>query len=337
MISYSSLRCLFIVLIVLLLNSPPVYSQSSGSIWIRDFQAGSANINDQTVDQKALQLVDSLMQRDDIEVTFLGGADATNWRLFGRKVKHQIADTWDQAKKLERASALRQKYNRGQIGTTDEPIRGVKVVWRRKRPDIFQLQKMLDVTKNQVDSLAAALDSLKGETQYTTNYQPILVSSGIRAVEPGYHSMQEATVISDWEVKTGFMVWSAGGPYDLSAPYVGLALKRMDWALEFQGGFSPWSEYSTTSSRGDAFLLGSLHLFPRSWCQIKTGVFSGWEFLTKSDVWTMKIMGFTAGPKLQFKFFETYFGYTFGKLSSLTEERWRSGVLITTNFHLKLN
>jgi hypothetical protein len=312
-------------------------AQHDNFIWIKEFKPGSAAISDQTIDQDALQFVDSLMQRDDIEVTFLGAADPTKWRLFGKRVKAQIADAWDEAKKLERASVLRQRYQKGQIGTTDEPIRGVKVVWQPRRPDIFKMNERISANASKIDSLETLLANMQPKQDIThvetENPLPVIKSKP----DFQYLTSTQSSIVSDWEVTTGFMVWSAGGPYDLSVPYLGIVFKRLDWAIELQGGFSPWSEYRSITNRGDAFLLGSFHLRPQSWCQIKTGFMSGWEFLTQNDVWTMKTMSLTAGPKFQYRFIETYIGYTYGKLSSLTEERWCSGVLITTNFHLKLN
>jgi hypothetical protein len=330
------IRSLFILINFIFL-SQLLLAQPSGSIWVREFAAGSANLADASVDLKALAVVDSLMLRDDLEVVFLGGADPTNWQLFGKKVKPQISDAWDQAKKLERASKMRQRYNNGQIGTTDEPIRGVKVVWLPKKPDIFKMNARLGSAENSIDSLRNLLDSLKLEPQLATSIAPAAPVADKPYYTISYGTQKESTINSDWEVKTGFMFWSAAGPYDLSVPYVGLALKRTDWAVELLGGISPWSEYSPGSNRGNAFLLGSFQMQPQSWMQLKAGVFSGWEYLTNSDVWTMKIMGITAGPKFQFKFVETYLGYTFGKLSSLTEDRWCGSALVTTNFHLKLN
>lgn len=321
--------------LILIFICTQLSAQNSGVIWIKEFLPGSAKLSDPSIDQRALAFVDSLMQCDDIEVSFLGGADPTNWRLFGRRIKHRVSDAWDQAKKIERASALRQRYNRGQIGTTDKPIRGVKVIWGPKRPDIFKLQERLVSAETKIDSLSGLFDSLK--LAYATSpvlqqqTQPIESRSNMDV-----HSVSESAIVSDWEVKTGFMVWSAGGPYDLSVPYMGLAFKRENWALEFLGGFTPWSQSDPNGNRGDALLVGSLHLFPRSLYELKVGFFSGWEFLSKSDVWTMKIMGLTVGPKLRWKIFETYLGYTFGKLRSLTEEHWCSGGLVTMSLHLKL-
>jgi len=337
MANYFIKNRILLLLIALTASFYPLLAQNSGSIWIKEFKPGSADLDDSTIDRQTLQFLDSLMQREDIEITFLGAADPTKWQLFGRRVKPQVADAWDEAKKLERASTLRQRYERGQIGTTDEPIRGVKVVWGPQRPDIFEMNDRLGVAETNIDSLYSLIDSL----QKNSNLPPAMLTSMVSPGEPCFvtdnYSETKSTIASDWEVRTGFLAWTAGGPYDLSVPYVGLALKRPSWMLEFQGGFSPWSEYRLGSNRGDAFLLGSLHLAPKSWLQLKTGFFSGWEFLTNSDVWTMKIMGLTAGPKIKIKFFETYIGYTFGKLSSLTEERWCGGALLATNFHLKLN
>lgn len=331
-----SYKIKLIYIFLLLLNISPLFAQNSGSIWIKKFLPGSACLADRTIDQKALAFVDSLMKRDDIEVTFLGGADPTNWRLFGKKVKHQVSDTWDQAKKLERASILRQRYNRGQIGTTDEPFRGVKVVWMPKKPDIFKMNQRLGYTESKLDSLSALMDSLRFAQRPVENILQKQTRPEVK--DPGRLICQTFTpsIVSDWEVTSGVMVWSCGKPYDLSVPYVGLAFKREHWAVEFQGGFTPWSQPQRDGNRGDALLFGSLHLFPKSWVRLKTGFFSGWEFLSDSDVWTMKIMGVTIGPKIRWKFLETYVGYSIGKLSSLTNEQWCSGGLITTSFHFKI-
>ena len=326
-----------LVLLIIFYSSQYLSAHNSGTIWIKQFLPGSANLSDLTVDQKVLAFVDSLMQRDDIEVTFLGGADSTNWRLFGRKVSHRVSDAWNQAKKIERASVLRQRYNRGQIGTTDEPIRGVKVVWEPKRPDIFEMYERLGNAEMKIDSLAAVIDSINLAQASTLT----ILQTDAQPIESGYATespfISQAPIVSDWEVKSGVMLWSAGKPYDLSVPYAGLVFKRENWALEFLGGFTPWSQPHPNGNRGDAMLLGSVHLFPESWCELKVGFFSGWEFLSKSDVWTMKIMGLTAGPKFRWKIFDVYLGYTFGKLSSLTEEHWCSGGLLTTSLHLKLH
>lgn len=333
---FKKIRIIFLLIIYYSI-SQSLSAQTSGSLWIKTFAPGSANLSDATIDKSTLTFIDSLMKRNDIEVTFLGGADPTNWQLFGRKVKPQVSDTWDQAKKLERASILRQRYNKGQIGTTDEPVRGVKVIWEPKRPDIFKLKEQIEYAHNRIDSLNALLNALD-----QSHGTPAVLheSSNTPAKQEqnfNKYPLLTSSFASDWEIKTGFMVWSAGGPYDLGVPYMGIALKRLDWAFELQGGFTPWSEYRATSRRGDALLMGSFHLFPHDRLHIKAGVFSGWEFLTESDVWTMKIMGLTIGPKFNWRFFETYLGYTYGKLSSLTDEYWCSGALITTNFRLKLN
>ncbi|MBN1349219.1 hypothetical protein JXJ21_07410 [candidate division KSB1 bacterium] len=318
----------YIALAILIFNES--HAQPTGSIWIKQFLPGSASISDQTINQQTLAFVDSLMQRENLDVVFLGGADSTNWHLFGKKIKKQVSDTWDQAKKLQRASALRQRYNKGQIGTTNEPIRGVKVVWRLKEPDVFLMDKRLQYAEAQLNSLSRQLDSLKSN--------PLSASENVSFTEEasGGNSVIEHPMMSDWEMTGGVMVWSAGSPYDLSVPYVGLAFKRSNWAIEFQGGFTPWSRQQAGGERGDALLLGSIHFLPKPWLRLKAGFFSGWEFLSDSDVWTMKIMGLTIGPKVRWKMFETYLGYSIGKLSSLTEEHWCSGCFMTTSLQLNI-
>jgi hypothetical protein len=70
----------------------------------------------------------------------------------------------------------------------------------------------------------------------------------------------------------------------------------------------------------------------------KTGVFSGWEFLTKTDNWTMKVLGVTAGPTLKWKYCELFAGYSYSKLSTLVEsDQWVNGLLFHLNFKFLIN
>lgn len=309
-------------------------AQSSGTIWVKTFLPGSADLNDPTIDRTALTFVDSLMKNPDLEVQFLGGADHIRWRHTGRSVVAPISNAWDAAKKLERASALRQRYGRGEIGTTDEPIRGVKVVWRPKPPDPFAMARKIGLLENLVDSLATQLEKLSHERWSALPPDSSERRTDLVTVTPA----SDPAIFSDWEVKTGYLLWSAGRPWDLSLPYLGLSLNRQHWAFEVQGGFTPWSKEDPLGDRGDAMLLGAVNLFPRSWLELKIGAFSGWEFFTHSDQWTMKVMGLTAGPKLSWKSFEIYAGYAIGKISSLTEpDQWQSGGMIATCLNLKIN
>ena len=311
------------------------YGQDSGSIWIITNKPGSADFSDDTIDQQALAFLDSLMQRDDIAVTFLGAADNLPWK--GMAANSKISQAIDQAKKLERALALRNRYGKGEVGVTDELARGVKVIWSPKPPDVFQMRE-------DVNSLRATNDSLSKVVANFSQRQ----ESQLAALQDSLAKMMSKTralkeeriepVFADWEVKTGFLAWTGGASYDLAVPSVGISLKRLYWAFEIIGGFTPWSREDAMGSRGDAMLLGTITLFPRNKFGIRSGAFSGWEFLTKTDNWTMKVLGLTAGPEIKWKFFEAYLGYTFSRLSTLVEsDQWNHGFMFQFNFKFLLN
>lgn len=308
--------------------------KEAGSIWIKTFKPGSAQLSDPTIDQKALAFVDSLMNRGEIEIEFLGGSDNLRWKQ--ARGTPELSSAWDQAKKLERASRLRERYGRGFIGTTDEPIRGVKVIWRPKKPDIFELNERVGHFENMTDSLKNVMVTLKTNQQK----EMIALKDSLLKQEPNMKMTSIAeisTTYFDWEVNSGILFWSAGAPYDLVAPYLGLALNRNSWGIEILGGLTPWSRTSMDGNRGDAFLMGTFNIVPEYWCQFKVGMFSGWEFLTNSDNWTMKVMGVTTGPNFKWKFLNIFAGYNLAKLSTLMEQsRWIHSGIVTASFKLKL-
>ena len=324
-----------ISLISIMLGNSSVRGQASGSTWIKTYKPGGADLNVLTIDKNALIFVDSLMKRDDIEVKFLGSSDNLKWKQAGDVT--EISSAWDQAKKLERASMLRERYGKGEIGTTDEPIRGVKVVWGPKKPDLFKMNKRIGLLENLNDSLRTALLAINSEHQ--KKIKALEDSLENREANVNMTSIAEiSTSYFDWEVKSGFFFWSAGNPYDLAVPYVGIVLKRQLWAFELQGGLTPWSRSHSDGNRSDAFLMGTMNIFPDNWYEFKLGFFSGWEFLTNSDNWTMKVMGITAGPNIQCKLFKTFIGYNLSKLSTLVEpSRWTHSGMITMSFNLRLN
>jgi len=304
---------------------PKLQAQQSGTIWIKTNQPGSAKFDDRTIDKKALLFLDSLMWRDDIVITFLGAADSLKWK--GLPKNSQLSLAIDQAKKLERALELRKRYGKGEVGITDEPVRGVKVVWTPKPPDLFKLRQNVDALQAKNDSLDALLAGLKiNQAQILAAMADSLSRALAKnnqlpetVVEPAYF---------DWEIKTGFLAWTTGAPYDLSVPSFGISLKRQYWAFEVEGGFTPWRREDLRGKRGDAMLLGSISLFPRQRLELKAGVFSGWEFLSQSDYWTMKVLGVTIGPAFKWKIFEGFVGYAAARLSTLIEpDRWTNGAI----------
>lgn len=330
-------KILFIVSFLLMSEgfSGFLLGQESGSIWIKTFKPGSANVKDETIDPQSLAFLDSLMKRTDIEVIFLGGADQLKWKSLPQST--YISNAFDQAKKLERASLLRARYGAGEIGITDEPIRGIKVVWSPKRPDPFKMQGDILALKAANDSLYNLIRDLsyKQNEQLTAIHDSLIKSETNPKVTTNINT---STGVLDWEIKAGVLTWSGGGTYDLSVPCIGLALKRRYWAFEIEGGFTPWSRPDRHGERGDALLMGAIAMFPRKFHEIKAGAFSGWEFLSRTDQWTMKVMGITMGPSAKWKFIDGYLGYTLSKLSTLTmTDRWNSGLMLNFNFKFLMN
>lgn len=324
-----------IILIIIMFFAGVVQGQQSGSIWVKSNKPGSANFNDETIDKNIMAFVDSLMARDDIVVTFLGGADNLKWKGFSDNFS--ISQAIDQAKKLERALMLRSRYNKGEVGVTDEPVRGVKVVWSPKPPDIFELREDVDYLQTMNDSLINLMAKLDDNQQEQfaafsdSLYKFLAKEKSLKdeKIEPGF---------MDWEIKTGVLAWTGGSNYDLAVPSIGIALKRMYWAFGIHGGFTPWSQQDPLGERGDAILLGTISLLPRKMIGFKTGFFSGWEFLAKTDNWTMKVLGVTAGPSLKWKYFECYVGYSFSRLSSLIQnDQWNHGLFMQFNFKFLIN
>lgn len=336
-----SKKILMIFLILITLSGGTlniIFAQESGYLWIKTFKPGSAELSDATIDKQSLAKMDSLIKHDDLEFYFLGATDNLKWKQSGKV--NEISKAWDEAKKLERASSLRERYRIGEIGTTDEPIRGVKVVWGPRKPNIFTMKKQLSNLEQMADSLRAALQAARSEqTKQIQEIRALEDSLGNPDPALNMTSFAEITTGSfDWEFKSGFFFWGAGNPYDLAAPYIGLVLKRQIWSVEFQGGFSPWTKDSKVGKLSDAFLMGTFNLNSRYWYDFKFGLFSGWEFLTNSDNWTMKTMGLTAGPNIHWRFLNTYIGYNLGKVSTLVEpDKWVHGIIMTINLKVKIN
>lgn len=326
---------LALIIILLFAVTFPVAGQNSGFIWVKTNKPGSADFNDETIDKKALQFLDSLMQRDDIVVTFLGAADNLPWK--GLAKNSQISSAIDQAKKLERALMLRNRYGKGEIGVTNEPVRGVKVVWRPKPPDVFKMKKDIETLKAINDSLRRLV--VKKEQEKEERIFSLADSLASKFVEQyRIHDQEVDRILNDWEIKTGMATWTGGSSYDLLVPTLGISLSRTNWAFEFCGGFTPWSRKDVYGKRGDAMVSAMLSFFPRNLISYRLGMFSGWEFLTKTDNWTMKVMGVTVGPSIKFKYFELYAGYAFARLSTLIgNDRWKNGLLAHLNFKFLIN
>jgi len=324
---------LYVLAVTLFFHS--LWAQESGSIWIKDNNPGSAKFDDSSIDKAALSFLDSLMKRDDIVVTFLGAADQLTWKGLPKNSKISVA--FDQAKKLERALELRKRYGRGEVGITDEPIRGVKVMWSPKPPDIFKMQEEVELLRTANDSLYDLIAKLckNNDTKFAAMQDSLNQLANSEGAKPD-HIIE--TAFFDWEVKTGLLSWTAGSPYDLMVPSVGILLRREFWAFDLEGGFTPWGRGDELGKRGDAMLMGSFTLLPRRSLAYKIGLFSGWEFLSSTDNWTMKVLGVAAGPSVKWKIFEGFAGYSYSRLSTLTEsDRWVSSILLHLNIKFLIN
>ena len=182
----------FIIFAFMMLSIVPACAQDSGFIWIKTFKPGSADLNDETIDKKALAFVDSLMQRDDINFIFLGGSDMMPWKQANGK--KTLSNAWDEGKKLERARQLRIRYGRGDIGLTDEPIRGIKVVWGPNSSDLSELGEKLGLLEDLTDSLKNAVTTINNEQK--EEFQALRDSLS--------HAEPEASMASFAEISTSF-------------------------------------------------------------------------------------------------------------------------------------
>ncbi|MCK5739365.1 hypothetical protein KAH55_09290 [bacterium] len=326
---------MLIFFILSLLNGLPLLGQESGSVWLKTFAPGSSDLNDRSVDKVTLTFIDSLMARDNLEIIFLGGADETAWSLFGRRVPQNAGESWDEGKKMQRAGTLRDRYGKGIVGTTDTPIRGVQVIWQPKQT-LFNMDSLvthLKETDVRIDSLGHLVTALNDDVRRLPNTAPLIGNTH----DSGIYFTAGNTIITDWEIKTGYLAWSAGSYYDLHCPALGVVFKRQTWAVEFMGGYTPWNEWKSDSQCGNAMLLGSFILRPQALFQLKAGLFSGWEFLNKTDEWTMKTMGMMVGPRLQWRFLDSFLGFSYSHISTMTKEVWHYGMLLGINYNFTLN
>jgi len=290
-------------------------AQDMGSFWIKTFKPGSSDLSDPDIDQAALAKLDRLMQNPDIEVTFLGAADTIGWHLQGREVHPDIAEAWNDAKRLSRARALQARYKRGHVGITYENVAGVKVVWSLKTEqsytdDIRELSDELSKLKRKVSTLEPAA-----------------------SVETTLHNEAEPSRF-DWGLEAGFWTWQGGSHGSLISPSLALKIIINKTALVLQGGVTPWHVSSEGGNQSESFVSAGIKHMKTETLGFSTSIFRGWKFLTQSDRWTFKTTGIGSGIIVKYGIFELNPSLTYSNINTLTDEsHWQ----LAANLGITLN
>ncbi|MFQ5769100.1 MAG: hypothetical protein ACE5HX_01085, partial [bacterium] len=192
----------------------PAYNQTSGFLWIKTFQPGSNELTDSQIDKLALATLDSLMQDETIEATFLGAADSLKWNMNGKRLHKNISDALNDAKRLGRARALRERYGRGNVGITHENIAGVKVIWTKKTDYTTNLEQIREQTKNLEQELAEMKSNLQSlQSEPTTNSEDGHSNNGI-----------EERLTFNWSLQAGLWTWQSGSNGSIFAPSLALSI-----------------------------------------------------------------------------------------------------------------
>ncbi|NIR50224.1 hypothetical protein GWO43_17110 [candidate division KSB1 bacterium] len=116
--------------------------QTKETFWIESFSPESADLNDSSINQKALARLDSLMQIPSVSVTFYGADDSLAWQNYCTDNQIENKDKLNTRRRLSRARALKKRYGRGNIGITRENVAGVKVVWSVQMEDAEQASEL---------------------------------------------------------------------------------------------------------------------------------------------------------------------------------------------------
>ncbi len=319
------LLTLLITLVLVALAS----GQTSGVLWLKSFSPGSADLNDPLLDKRALAFLDSLMQDPEIEVTFLGAADSLQWLLDGRHVNPRISEAWNDAKRLSRARALRERYGRGEIGLTHENVAGVKVVWRKRGADLYS---EVDYLKAQNARLSQEILALKGRLSGTNGHNGKNGHNGTNG-----HSTPSVAEESrfNWRLQLGLWTWNAGSHGTLVSPSAALSIIIDQTSFILQGGVTPWHESTALGNQSDSFVYaGVKHMLSPNF-GVSAGVFRGWKFFTSTDNWSFKTTGLAAGPVVRYKRLELQPAVTLSNISTLDKDGyWRPGMTLGVNFNL---
>lgn len=327
-----SLAALWLVFVLL----STALSQESGSFWIKNFNPGSADLNDPHIDKQALAKLDSLMQDENIEFTFLGAADSIGWFLEGRKVHDKIAEAWNDAKRLSRARALRARYGgRGNVGITHDSVAGVKVIWTRKssseaytneiehlKEQNARMQRELAEVKNNLESLKP--EATNGHNGHGTNGKN---GSSKYTIKDG--------LTFNWRLQAGMWSWVAGSNGNLLSPALALSIIVNKTAFVIQGGVTPWHKGTEFGNKSESFVYAGVKYMKSERLGFTAGAFRGWEFFTSTDNWLFKTTGLATGVVVTYGRFELNPAITISNIHTLERNtNWKLGSTVGLNFNI---
>ncbi|HEX9654564.1 MAG TPA: hypothetical protein VGA99_12720, partial [bacterium] len=314
------------------------FAQESGSFWVRTFNPGSADLNDSTIDQKALAKLDSLLQNPDVNVTFLGAADSIGWVMYGKKVHDKIAEAWNDAKRLSRARALRARYGRGEVGITHDSVAGVKVIWTRTGSDAYTNQ--LDQLKEQNDAMMRELAEVKNNLESIkpepTNGHNGNGANGNGASKNGHSKyMIKDGLTFNWRLQAGLWTWQSGANGNLVSPSVALNIIVNKTAFVLQGGVTPWHQGTEFGNKSESFVYTGVKYMKSERLGFTAGAFRGWEFFTTTDNWLFKTTGLATGVVLTYGKFEFNPTITISNINTLENSSdWKVGSTLGLNFNI---
>lgn len=321
----------FLVFSLSLVLFSTVFPQTSGVLWIKTFNPGSSDLNDPLIDQEALGTLDSLMQDESVEVTFLGAADSLRWVFNGGYINLKISEAWNDAKRLSRARALRARYGRGNVGITHDNIAGVKVIWTKNtNPDRYTVE--LKQLQQQNDNLNQELAKVKSDLQ---SLKPAFVTDA----KNGYNGHTRVVVKEgrnfNWRLQVGLWSWHSGGHASILSPSLALSIITGKTAFVVQGGVTPWHISSANGNQAESFVYVGIKHMKSDLYGFTMGGFRGWEFFTKTDDWSLKTTGAAAGVVLTHGFIEVNPTITYSNVDSIVNgNHWRLGSTIVLNFNI---
>ncbi|MFQ5825275.1 MAG: hypothetical protein ACE5JB_14625 [bacterium] len=308
-----------------------VLAQTSGVFWIKTFSPGSSDLNDPLIDKKTLLILDSLMQDENIEVTFLGAADTLKWKMHGHYVHDNISEAWNDAKRLGRARALRARYGHGNVGVTHENIAGVKVLWskyinqERYTMELNQLNQPNENLSREFEKVKSDLQTLKPEhgtngTNSKNDHTKIAVKKG--------HNF-------NWRLQAGIWSWQSGSNGSILSPSLALSIITGKTALVIQGGVTPWHISTPNGNQAESFVYTGIKYMKSERYGITVGGFRGWKFFTETDSWALKTTGAAVGIVLTHGIIELNPTLTYSNVDSLLKgAHWHLGSTIVINFNV---
>ncbi|MFQ5641264.1 MAG: hypothetical protein ACE5IR_25065 [bacterium] len=308
-----------------------VFAQTSGVLWIKPFSPGSSNLDDTLIDRNALATLDSLMQNDDIEVTFLGAADSLRWKMNGRIMHSNISEAWNDAKRLGRARVLRARYGRGTVGVTHENIAGVKVLWSKKQ-DRYTISDNFDDLKEQNENLYSEVAKLKNDLN---RILPVAMNgtNGKNGANSHTETIKDSSNFN-WRLQAGLWTWQAGSSGNLLSPSLSLNIIIDKTSFIIQAGVTPWHKSTLLGNQSDSFVYAGVKHMKTDYVGFSLGGFRGWQFFTSTDDWSFKTTGVAAGIVFRYKKIEFNPNVTFSNIDSLDKSsRWKVGSGIGVNFN----